>query len=284
MALRPSFDSRAKDPRPTPALSFTPARKPTNNPTTPLLALTHHVQAQSTQAQHLFTQTSHLLSAVEREWIETTIADTESTTREILRLTESFRVEEAVRNGRVGVKSQLRWLLFDSRKAREKRERLVLCHTSLMGVLAQLQGLSLHGPQGQQRESLQGSSHPFLGELWGGEGDAHSGVTRAGMSSGRSGDGTATKSPVSSSSTATTYGSGSESGPRFHIGQQRPGSPHWDLAVQLQDAGMEAAVFESESKPELLCTKVPFSVASVNSSMVKLPVQERTRPSFEIGQ
>ncbi|KAF9882738.1 hypothetical protein FE257_005329 [Aspergillus nanangensis] len=180
MALRPSFDSRATDPRPRRALTFIPAPKPTNNPTTPLLALTNHVQAQSTQARHLFTQSSHLLSAIEREWIETTITDTESTTQEILRLTESFRVEEAVRNGRVGVKSQLRWLLYDSRKAREKRERLVLCHTSLMGVLTKLQGLSLHGSKDEQRESLQGDFHHLLGGVLGGEGETEAGVTGTG--------------------------------------------------------------------------------------------------------
>ncbi|KAL6229769.1 hypothetical protein BDW75DRAFT_224466 [Aspergillus navahoensis] len=220
---RPSFDS----------LPASPPSKTTNNPATSLLTLTTHIQTQSTQARHLFTQVSHLLSVVEREWIDSTISDTENATREILRLTESYRVDQAVNNGSVGVMSQLRWLVHDSRRAREKREQLVLCHSSLLGVLGWLQGLSLHGLKSGQLSSVQ-------------EGELPVGLSRATtQATGYGCEGGTVISSVSPS--LETYGSESmsKSGTRH-----RPDSPAWDLSVQLQDAGMEVVVPKSGREPE----------------------------------
>ncbi|KAL2829396.1 hypothetical protein BDW59DRAFT_178385 [Aspergillus cavernicola] len=224
---RPSLTSLFTTTTPTSPTSLT------NNPTTPLLGLTTHIQTQSTQARHLFTQTSHLLSPTDRNWIESTISDTENATREILILTESFRVDQGANDGRVGIKSQLRWLVRDSRRAKEKRERLVLCHASLMGVLGRLQGLSLQG----------GGEGGFVQN----GGSSGGGLSRGqGMRDGP-GEGTVT------SASGTTYGPGSDNG-------QRPDTPVWDLSVQLQDAGMEVVVPEPEA--ELLSPKMPASMTA----------------------
>ncbi|KAL4870411.1 hypothetical protein BDV12DRAFT_207714 [Aspergillus spectabilis] len=255
---RPSLNSLPISPTPPPPTTTA------NNPTTPLLNLATHTQAQSTQARHLFTRTSHLLSPTEREWVESTISDTENATREILHLTESFRVDQMVNNGRVGVKSQLRWFVRDSRRAKEKRERLVLCHASLMGVLGRLQGLSLHKSGGGQRGSVQGGRLPV-------------GLLQAGTQTTEyeSEEGTVIF-PISPS--ATTYVSGCGSGSDT---RQRPNSPTWDLSVQLQDAGMEVVVpgsepnHQPEPQPELLSARARDPIKSAHSSIVKLPVQDQ---------
>ncbi|KAL4748208.1 hypothetical protein BDW72DRAFT_195980 [Aspergillus terricola var. indicus] len=214
-----------------------------NNPTTSLLTLNRHIETQSAQARHLFTQKSHFLSQTEREWIESTISDTEDATRDVLKLTEAFRVDEEVNNGRVGLKSQLRWLVRDSRRAKEERERLMLCHASLMGVLSSLQ--STHLPNDEQVGSVQ---------------DAERRLEREGESE----RGTVGGSPGLSASGPVYGSSASITGPR-------PRSPVWDLSVQLQDAGMEVAVTE----PALLPPKLPVSAAthSARSSTVNHSTQ-----------
>lgn len=112
-----------------------------------LLALTHHVHTQTSQARHLFTQLQHYLPFVEKQWIQSTIGDTEAAARDILLLTESMRIDQETNNGKLGLKTQFRWMMRDSRRARERRERLVLCHASLVAVLVRLEGVRAKVPQ-----------------------------------------------------------------------------------------------------------------------------------------
>ncbi|KAL6237890.1 hypothetical protein BDW75DRAFT_202944 [Aspergillus navahoensis] len=125
----------------------TPQSPPVPNPSltytsdVPLTTLTQHVQIQLSQARHLFTSLSHHLNPAENTWIHDTISDTETAVREILILTESLRVDREVNNGKIGLKTQLKWAIRDSRKAKSKRARLVLCHASLGAVLVRLQGV-----------------------------------------------------------------------------------------------------------------------------------------------
>ncbi|KAL4976092.1 hypothetical protein BDW66DRAFT_166818 [Aspergillus desertorum] len=222
-----------------------------NNPTTSLLTLNRHIETQSAQARHLFTQKSHFLSQIEREWIESTISDTEDATRDVLKLTEAFRVDQEVNNGRVGLKSQLRWLVRDSRRAKEERERLMLCHASLMEVLSSLQ--SIHSPNDPQVGFVQDAERRHERE-------------------GESERGTVGGSPESSAPGAVYGSSASNTGPR-------PKSPVWDLSVQLQDAGMEVAV----AVPAPLPPKPSVSAAthSARNSTIKLPTQSEAEVAPE---
>ncbi|KAL4789620.1 hypothetical protein BDV19DRAFT_373778 [Aspergillus venezuelensis] len=223
-----------------------------NNPTTSLLSLTAHIQTQTTQARHLFTQTPHLHSATEKQWIESTIADTEDATRDVLRLTESFRIEEEVNQGRVSKKSQLRWIVRDSRRAKEKRERLVMCHTSLMAVLGRLQDLvraSFVMPDGALDTGIgaQGVRHPVA---------------------------LARGDTVAESTSATVSGSVGER--VANIQEHRRKSSDWDLSVHLQDAGMQVVVQDPvySKKPEEDLVS-PMSMDSARESMVKSPVESQ---------
>lgn len=112
-----------------------------------LLALTHHVHTQTSQARHLFTELQHYLPFVEKQWIQSTIGDTEAAARDILLLTESMRIDQETNNGKLGLKTQFRWMMRDSRRARERRERLVLCHASLVAVLVRLEGVRAKVPE-----------------------------------------------------------------------------------------------------------------------------------------
>ncbi|KAL4813016.1 hypothetical protein BDW67DRAFT_169131 [Aspergillus spinulosporus] len=233
------------------SLSHSAAPATPNNPTSSLLTLNRHIETQSAQARHLFTQKSHLLSQNEREWMEATITDTEDATREILKFTETFRVDQEVNNGRVGMKSQLRWLVRDSRRAKEERERLMLCHASLMGVLSSLQ--SLHFPGDAQVGFVQDAKRQPDRE------DESEGGTIGGS--------------TEPSAFQPIHGlSASNTGPR-------PKSPVWDLSVQLQDPGMEVAV----SEPALLPSKPAVSAAthSARISTVKLPTQSEEEAAPE---
>ncbi|BCS21560.1 uncharacterized protein APUU_21992A [Aspergillus puulaauensis] len=140
-------------PQPTPAQpQFQPPNPNPNTDPNPhdassLLALTHHVHTQTSQARHLFTQLQHYLPFVEKQWIQSTIGDTEAAARDILLLTESMRIDQETNNGKLGLKTQFRWMMRDSRRARERRERLVLCHASLVAVLVRLEGVRARVPE-----------------------------------------------------------------------------------------------------------------------------------------
>ncbi|KAL4740256.1 hypothetical protein BDV11DRAFT_214542 [Aspergillus similis] len=126
---------------PTPQSPPFPAASPSNTSSIPLAILTQHVQTQLSQAKHLFVSLSHHLHAAENTWIHDTIFDAESTVREILILTEPLRVDREVNNGKLGLKTQFKWAVRDSWKAKDKRARLVICHATLVAVLVKLQGV-----------------------------------------------------------------------------------------------------------------------------------------------
>ncbi|KAI9367445.1 hypothetical protein BJX61DRAFT_551451 [Aspergillus egyptiacus] len=203
-----------------------PPKQPTVTPATPLQALTTHVRVQTTQARRLFAQKCHTIPETERTWMETTIRDTEDAIRGVDLLTESIRIEqETSRNGKIGVKAQIKWLLRDGVKAKEKRERLVLCHRSLVVVLGRLQGVHVATPismQGQEEGEgyLEGPS-PTEMEVSGPEGPQEQAISRI-------------ASPVAS----TVY-----TAPARQL--QQLDSPVWDLSAQLQDAGMEVVTPET---------------------------------------
>ncbi|KAL4745381.1 hypothetical protein BDW72DRAFT_198701 [Aspergillus terricola var. indicus] len=114
---------------------------PINTSTLPLATLAQHVQTQLNQARHLFGTLSHHLPAAENTWIHDTISDAESTVREILILTEPLRVNREVNNGRLGLRTQFKWAVRHSWKAKDKKSRLDLCHSSLVAILLRLQDL-----------------------------------------------------------------------------------------------------------------------------------------------
>ncbi|KAL4758027.1 uncharacterized protein BDW70DRAFT_104006 [Aspergillus foveolatus] len=114
---------------------------PTNTFNLPLATLTQHMTTQLGQARHLLATLSHHLSPAEDIWIHDTVSDAEGTVREILILTEPLRVDREVNDGRLGLKTQLKWAVRGSWKAKDMRARLNLCHSSLVAILMRLQDL-----------------------------------------------------------------------------------------------------------------------------------------------
>ncbi|RDW64437.1 uncharacterized protein DSM5745_09848 [Aspergillus mulundensis] len=199
----------------------TPQSPPTSTPSPkdisnlPLPALTSHVQTQISQARHLFDLVSHRLTPGENIWISKTISDTEVAMREILILTEGLRIDRQTKKGKLGLKTQLKWMMRDSRKAKEKRERLVLCNASLAGVLVRLRGVysTLQVQAGNELAELEEKVEVEIGR-----GPSHSG-----------------------NDTCNVYPSQRRAS-TLHLTE--PESSPWDLAVQRQDAGMEVVVDE----------------------------------------
>ncbi|KAL4914329.1 hypothetical protein BDW62DRAFT_190581 [Aspergillus aurantiobrunneus] len=197
---------------------------------TPLLSLTTHIRTQTTHARHLFSQFSAYLPEIERQWIASTISDTEALIREVLLLTEGLRVDREVNNGKLGLKSQFRWLVRDSRKAREKRERLVLCHASLVAVLVRLEGVRPKVSEGVDTGS-----------------GVRDGSTRTSMTNGSgncNGNNNDGRLSVSISDTS-----------------RRPDSPVWDLAVQLQDPGKEIVLDSDRDSADRASKTQPAAAA-----------------------
>ncbi|KAL4931385.1 uncharacterized protein BDV17DRAFT_256748 [Aspergillus undulatus] len=124
-----------------PPSSKSPPSSAYTNPSTPLLTLTTHVETQLSLTTHLFNIYSHRLTPTESQWVSSTIADTSRAVQSIKVLTESLRVEEQTNNGKVGLGSRMMWKVRDARKAKEKREDLTLCHSSLLSVLGRLQSV-----------------------------------------------------------------------------------------------------------------------------------------------
>ncbi|KAL4898878.1 hypothetical protein BDW74DRAFT_164347 [Aspergillus multicolor] len=209
-----------------------PSLKDTSN--IPLETLTSHAQAQVTQARTLFDLVSQRLTPGENIWINDTISDTETAVREILVLTEGLRVDRQTKNGKLGLKTQFKWMMRDSRKAKEKRERLVLCNASLGGVLVRLQGVysTLH----VNNETAQLEEKAELGP----------------------------------SEPANVNGSTQRPTSTLHVAE--PESPPWDLKMELQDAGMEVVVDEpvpgkEERSPSRFETQSPTPTISTGVSM-----------------
>ncbi|KAL2847807.1 hypothetical protein BJY01DRAFT_212442 [Aspergillus pseudoustus] len=238
-----------------PSLKYTPPASPASD----LLTLTRHIETQTSQARHLFAQKASSLDSRERAWIESTISDAESATREVAVLTEALRVEQVTNQGKLGVKSQLRWFMRDAKRAREKQERLVVVHASLMAVLGGLQGVK---PLGQGQQQSQGS---IQGQ---GEGSAEMSMHMSGAIGYQQGGAEKEEEAGgyeldSQEQMRRRRGSTINKGTTIPTIYQPPpavtrpiveDNTAWDLSVQLQDAGMEAVV------PNMVAEKVAVSV------------------------
>ncbi|KAL3458342.1 hypothetical protein BJX64DRAFT_266801 [Aspergillus heterothallicus] len=230
-------------------LNFTPAPSPASD----LLTLSRHIETQTAQARHLFTQKSPFLDTAERRWINSTISDTEVATREVAILTESLRVDQATNHGRLGMKSQLKWFVRDAKRAREKQERLVVLHASLMTVLSRLQGIQTGVAETDEVRDIST-------EVGDREADIELVANGPGADADEKGD-RLKRNWKSEPAAPILSESGSKTTTR-HVGQDAL----WDLSVQLQDAGMEAVM------PNMIAEKVSPSVRTE-------PVNEASSPS-----
>ncbi|RAH54015.1 hypothetical protein BO85DRAFT_452859 [Aspergillus piperis CBS 112811] len=136
---------------PTPPLLFPSA----HHESTELLQTLTHIRTHLHRASHLYAQKAAFVDDSERQWIESTIADTADAMHALAVLVEPVRVEWEVRNqptthhnvkGRskrmsMGLGTQLRWVCRDGQRAKVQRSRLVVCYSSLMVVLERLMGV-----------------------------------------------------------------------------------------------------------------------------------------------
>lgn len=116
---------------------------PTTTFDLPLDTLTQLMKSQLGQVRHLLATLSHHLPPAESIWIHDAVSDAEGTVREILILTEPLRVDREVNNGKLGLKTQLKWAVRGSWKAKGMRARLNFCHSSLVAILMRLQDLEV---------------------------------------------------------------------------------------------------------------------------------------------
>lgn len=110
-----------------------------------LLKAQNHISTQLNEAQRLRQLKKPVLDPTEMNWIDGTISDIEEAIRDIAILLEPTRVERATKNGKLSLGTQIRWMYRDSQRARDKKDRLLACHSSLMVVLAHLQ--RVHVPE-----------------------------------------------------------------------------------------------------------------------------------------
>ncbi|PYH29343.1 uncharacterized protein BO87DRAFT_369238 [Aspergillus neoniger CBS 115656] len=136
---------------PSPPLLFPSA----HHESTELLQTLTHIRTQLHRASHLYAQKAAFVDDSERQWIESTIADTADAVHALAVLVEPVRVEWEVRNqptshhnvkGRskrmsMGLGTQLRWVCRDGQRAKVQRSRLMVCYSSLMVVLERLMGV-----------------------------------------------------------------------------------------------------------------------------------------------
>ncbi|XRM43490.1 hypothetical protein ABZX51_006665 [Aspergillus tubingensis] len=121
-----------------------------------LLQTLTHIRTQLHRASHLYSQKAAFLEDSERQWIESTIADTGDAVHALAVLVEPVRVEWEVRSNQhtthhnvkgrskrmsMGLGTQLRWIYRDGQRAKVQRGRLVVCYSSLMVVLERLMGV-----------------------------------------------------------------------------------------------------------------------------------------------
>ena len=104
-----------------------------------LLKTQSHIITQLTEVQRLRQLKEPVLDPTEMVWIDGTISDIEDATRDVAILLEPTRVEKATSNGKLSLMTQIRWVHRDSQRARDKKHRLLACHSSLMAVLGHLQ-------------------------------------------------------------------------------------------------------------------------------------------------
>lgn len=108
-----------------------------------LLKTQNHITTQLNEAQRLRRLKKPVLDPTEMTWIDGTISDIEEATRDVAIFLEPTRVEKATSNGKLSLGTQIRWAYRDSQRARDKKHRLLACHSSLMAVLAHLQRVNL---------------------------------------------------------------------------------------------------------------------------------------------
>ncbi|OAT09653.1 hypothetical protein BDBG_05390 [Blastomyces gilchristii SLH14081] len=130
-----SLFTPTKNYKPKSTFSWTlPNRLPTD-----LFSTVQQVLSEVQEARRLKQQVDSLLHPNERQWIDTTIAETDTTANEIAVLLEPRRVAREIgQGGKIGLRNRLRWALRDSHRAKEKTSQLVLSRNSLMVVLGNL--------------------------------------------------------------------------------------------------------------------------------------------------
>lgn len=110
-----------------------------NDETSALQNAMNHVIIQLHEVKRLRQAKESSLESDEKVWVDNTINDVTDATREVALLLEPTRVKKETGNGRLSIGSQLRWKYRESQRAKEKKERMMTCHNSLMSVLGQLQ-------------------------------------------------------------------------------------------------------------------------------------------------
>jgi hypothetical protein len=160
-----------------------------------------------------------------------------------------------INQGRLGVKTQIKWMLRDSKRAREKRERLVVVHQSLMTVLGRLQGV-----QGVPVETGIGAA--VASGMSTGTERGRSGTDREEDTRDNGGFELAREEKTRRRRRMTVDKAQTISPSSM---KQVPEEGPWDLSVQLQDAGMEAVV------PNMVAEKVGISVTANQAQEVGSP-------------
>ncbi|CAI7625500.1 unnamed protein product [Penicillium manginii] len=110
-----------------------------NDETSALQKALNHVLIQLHEVKRLRQAKESLLECGEKYWVDNTINDVADATRDVALLLEPTRVEKETGSGRLSIGSQLRWKYRHSERAKEKKDRMMTCHNSLMSVLAHLQ-------------------------------------------------------------------------------------------------------------------------------------------------
>ena len=113
-----------------------------NEQTAELFKTTNHVLVQIAETKRLRDLKAARLAPSERQWIDSTIEDTASAAHEVSIFLEPTRVEQQTSSGRLSLSRQLKWKYRDNQRAQEKKNHLLVCHNSLMTVLAHLQRLN----------------------------------------------------------------------------------------------------------------------------------------------
>ncbi|OJD26620.1 hypothetical protein ACJ73_01988 [Blastomyces percursus] len=97
------------------------------------MVFVQQVLSEVQEARRLKQQVDLLLHPDERQWIDATIAETDTTANEIAVLLEPRRVAyEIGQGGKIGPRNRLKWALRDSRIAKEKTAQLVLSRNNLI--------------------------------------------------------------------------------------------------------------------------------------------------------
>ncbi|KAE8141239.1 hypothetical protein BDV38DRAFT_237618 [Aspergillus pseudotamarii] len=108
-----------------------------------LLKITKHIRTQLQEAQRLRQLKASLLDPAEKTWINSTISDITDAAHDIAVLLEPIRIELEIGNGRLSLRTQLRWKYRDGQRTINKTQRLLACHRSLIGVLSYLRQVDL---------------------------------------------------------------------------------------------------------------------------------------------